>query len=119
MNTGAWAYGSLIIHNDNWHIVPKRAEKHSLAHIVDFMVMVIPDTIGQYINRKDRDGTRIYDGDILFYVPYETDANNITITHEDGVLWVVLNRSGHRKPIQDVNFSDYKIIGNTHKRRIE
>lgn len=60
---GSWEYGDLCRHKDGaWTINPLYDE--------DFGYVVNPKTVGQFTGLFDRNGTKIYEGDII------ADSNN-------------------------------------------
>ena len=110
-----WTYGSLI---SEANVFDKRLV---LTHIYDKdcnEILVDPKTVGQYTGLKDRNGTRIFEGDIL---EGELDDNldpgakwrNTIVMGKFG--WLADDPTGSAPtPLDEFDIKEGEVIGNIH-----
>ena len=104
---GEWVYGSLI-YSDN--IEPAIYFEFGKGTVKTFdFVYVKPETVGQYIGQKDKNGKKIFEGDIL-HCKYNHHKYLVKI-NEYGVY--TRDERGEELKLGRIH-NDFEIVGNVH-----
>ena len=131
IDTGAWVEGDLVqgVNDQKGHMFIWSENDESILGVVEFEVD--PETVGQYTGLPDRNGKKIFDGDLLngFEYPYLRDnAHNYfaevvwfdncpafgLYTHKHPLSAVRGISAGNCEIIEDFDSSQWEIIGNIH-----
>lgn len=104
-----WIYGDLITHGIDFDDAIKQ---HHTREVWD----IIPETVGQFTGLTDKNGEKVFEGDILVFCKGATYPYQI---EWDGMGWKLYRADGRRikeafecNEIHYVNISE--IIGNIH-----
>ena len=105
IKTGKWIEGDLLRMGGHSFISPDPAPKGFNQYEVD------PETIGQFTGVKDKNGTRIFEGDI---VEDRYGNRNIVIYNDDTMSWVCHSEIPFVCNIPMSVIGDCDIFGNIH-----
>ncbi|MRJ28917.1 hypothetical protein FDP48_02960 [Enterococcus faecalis] len=64
---------------------------------------------------KDKNGVEIFEGDVLYYIPFEMHINNSIIVFEKGSFCKKMLRNGKLTSVKFIDSEEYEVIGNIHE----
>jgi uncharacterized phage protein (TIGR01671 family) len=105
-----WIYGylfkvkSFFDEQEQWYI----RNDHVLDKVVD------SNTIGQYTGLKDKNGTEIYEGDILEIIVNNNIVKKCVVEFKDGIFGVMFTKCKDLTAFPHFHNTTFEILGNIH-----
>jgi uncharacterized phage protein (TIGR01671 family) len=108
-HSGAWVFGSLLKINKSYHILRDSdmyEDGHHVCQESDCPTWVELDTVGQYTGMTDKNGVKIFEGDIVHWKSPYGHSFTKAVGHDDAY--------GRFTPLDVFMGYDCEVIGNIH-----
>ena len=113
IETGKWVYGG-ILQTENWTSIYSCKDYMGSYYEPPYSDTeeydVIPKTVGQYTGVKDKNGKRIFEGDVVKMRAYGGGFCKSVVYFKNGKFAV----DGDRYNFKDICSRSVKVIGNIH-----
>lgn len=120
VDNGKWIYGDLLQDKDLEEYLIEYFDYYTDENGLqrdDCQYLIIPETVGQYTGLSDKNGNKIFEGDIVAGAVYwlERQKNGI-VAFRDGSFGLIWHRGDVEQfnPFTSMCNIEYEVIGNIH-----
>ncbi|MCT4288726.1 hypothetical protein HZP25_18695 [Elizabethkingia anophelis] len=108
VDNGEWLYGDLCRVNEQVLIQPEWEYPNQWD---DVDMNVIPETVGQFTGLTDKNGNKIFEGDVLYSEPDESQE----VFFINGSFAIKSSLTQEALFLHSRNMNYYEVIGNIHE----
>lgn len=116
-----WIEGDLVISRDKYYIHPKANAFEVNNELSKLIIMheVIPKTVGEYVDLKDKNGNKVFEGDIVKFhtETYTSMWDTIgVIKYFNASYGIAYKNDQHFLAFNEMSMyvREYEVIGNIH-----
>lgn len=121
-----FVYGSLVVSHGKYYICTMALQiKGGISNYITTMIEVFPETVGEYTGLRDKNGKRIFEGDIVTYADAVADfegyhddvflnCGEVGISAWDGIYFTNRQTVDMSDLYESETMVDCEIIGNIH-----
>ena len=114
---GEWVFGSLLAESENtFPIIARDYDNDEDWISVNEWDTVEPQTVGQYTGLTDKNGKKIFEGDVVSGLFLHSSPVNGVVAFRDGSFGLLWSRSGVETfwAFTSICNVEYEVIGNIH-----